>query len=157
MQDGQLACYFVIGMKEHTTNEQQAIVAVPMNAYILNTPNLLRRTGAFSAAEKASASTRRVPDGMMMPSENAGHLLRVGVDMPGQHRAGRKRADPRHRSSNRLPFTSACRMVRAMTFCDLAAVSRTTTDDAPTHKAWELLTITPPDIRKQPKTSSLSL
>ncbi len=29
----------------------------------------------------------------MMPSENAGHLLRVGVDMPGQHCAGRKRAD----------------------------------------------------------------
>jgi hypothetical protein len=45
----------------------------PMNAgtappHILNTPNLVSGTGALSAAEKASANTRRVSDGAMMPS-----------------------------------------------------------------------------------------
>ena len=36
--------------------------------YIRNTPNFVSTTGAFSAAESASANTRRVSDGAMMPS-----------------------------------------------------------------------------------------
>ena len=39
--------------------------------YILNTPNFVSGTGAFSAAEKASASTRRVSEGRMMPSSHS--------------------------------------------------------------------------------------
>jgi len=38
--------------------------------YILNTPNRVSSTGAFSAALKAKASTRRVSDGAMMPSSH---------------------------------------------------------------------------------------
>ena len=38
--------------------------------YILNTPNLVRGIGAFSAADNASASTRRVSEGAMMPSSH---------------------------------------------------------------------------------------
>ena len=40
-------------------------------AHILNTPNLVPSTGALSAAENASASTRRVSDGAMMPSSHS--------------------------------------------------------------------------------------
>jgi hypothetical protein len=40
-------------------------------AHILNTPNFVSGTGAFSAAEYASASTRRVSDGAMMPSSHS--------------------------------------------------------------------------------------
>lgn len=39
--------------------------------HILNTPNLVSPTGALSAAENASASTRRVSDGAMMPSSHS--------------------------------------------------------------------------------------
>ena len=39
--------------------------------YILNTPNLVSGIGAFSAAESASASTRRVSLGRMMPSSHS--------------------------------------------------------------------------------------
>ena len=40
-------------------------------AHILNTPNLVSGTGALSAAENASASTRRVSLGAMMPSSHS--------------------------------------------------------------------------------------
>ena len=39
--------------------------------HILNTPNLVSGIGAFSAAEKHSASTRRVSAGVMMPSSHS--------------------------------------------------------------------------------------
>jgi hypothetical protein len=39
--------------------------------HILNTPNLVSGIGALSAAEKASASTRRVSVGAMMPSSHS--------------------------------------------------------------------------------------
>jgi hypothetical protein len=39
--------------------------------HILNTPNLVASTGALSAALNASASTRRVSDGAMMPSSHS--------------------------------------------------------------------------------------
>src|ERR1035437_8157294 len=39
--------------------------------YILNTPNFVSGTGALSAAENASASTRRVSPGAMMPSSHS--------------------------------------------------------------------------------------
>ena len=40
-------------------------------AHIRNTPNRVSGTGALSAAENASASTRRVSDGAMMPSSQS--------------------------------------------------------------------------------------
>jgi len=39
--------------------------------YIRNTPNFVSGTGALSAAEKASARTRRVSPGRMMPSSQS--------------------------------------------------------------------------------------
>lgn len=41
------------------------------STHILNTPNFVAGTGAFSAAENASASTRRVSPGRMMPSSQS--------------------------------------------------------------------------------------
>lgn len=40
-------------------------------SHILNTPNVVSGTGALSAAEKASANTRRVSEGAMMPSSHS--------------------------------------------------------------------------------------
>jgi hypothetical protein len=40
-------------------------------SYILNTPHLVLPTRAFSAAENASASTRRVSCGVMIPSSHS--------------------------------------------------------------------------------------
>jgi hypothetical protein len=39
--------------------------------HIRNTPNRVAGTGALSAAENASASTRRVSPGVMMPSSHS--------------------------------------------------------------------------------------
>jgi hypothetical protein len=41
------------------------------NVHILNTPNFVSGIGALSAAENASASTRRVSCGAMMPSSHS--------------------------------------------------------------------------------------
>ncbi len=38
--------------------------------YILKTPNFVSAIGAFRAADKASATTRRVSPGAMMPSSH---------------------------------------------------------------------------------------
>src|SRR5262249_56137154 len=47
---------------------QPVTAAARIAIYILNTPNRVGGIGALSAAEKASASTRRVSAGAMMPS-----------------------------------------------------------------------------------------
>src|SRR6185437_6011165 len=46
--------------------------------YILNTPNFVSATGAFSAAENASASTRRVSDGAIIPSSHSRAVAKYG-------------------------------------------------------------------------------
>ena len=46
-------------------------VEIPSYSHIRNTPNRVSSTGAFSAAENASASTRRVSPGRMMPSSHS--------------------------------------------------------------------------------------
>ena len=52
-----------------TNSRRHAHVAA--RAHILNTPNLVSGTGAFSAAESDSASTSRVCAGSMMPSSHS--------------------------------------------------------------------------------------
>ena len=44
--------------------------SIKIESHILNTPNFVAGTGAFSAAENASASTRRVSLGRMIPSSH---------------------------------------------------------------------------------------
>ncbi len=46
-------------------------VSTSRRRYILNTPHLVSGIGAFSAAENASANTRRVSCGAMMPSSHS--------------------------------------------------------------------------------------
>ena len=46
-------------------------ISATIVAYIRNTPNFVSSTGALSAADKASASTRRVSLGRMMPSSHS--------------------------------------------------------------------------------------
>ena len=47
------------------------ITGICAPTHILNTPNLVSGIGALSAAEKHSASTRRVSPGVMMPSSHS--------------------------------------------------------------------------------------
>src|SRR6185437_12511808 len=67
------------GDRGGTCDDVLAELAGRSRRYILNTPNLVSGTGALSAAENASASTRRVSLGAMMPSSHSRALAKYGL------------------------------------------------------------------------------